>query len=337
MYPLSTSDPFNPAQLDDLDRQVIHALQIWPRAPWTLIGDVLGVDPMTASRRWQALEESGVAWISVADVTGVSSLRAVIDLRVKSSRVRKVIQALESDPRVFTLRSVLGDWTLTMDWQGQDLAELDSYLSDFLADQPGIRTTRTHVVTGVLLDGSGWRLRELSPDQVSVLRTAAQFEASGSTASEIHDIDHEILRHVSTDGRTTLTSLAKKTGTTIATVRRHLDHMLSSRAMVLRCDIARPLSGWPIAAHFMCSVEPQRINEVTEALSRAREIRAVQSMVGPYNLCLNFWVKNLQEITRVEAHLARNIPQIRIGERSITSRMVKHMQVSLDEYGRRRQ
>lgn len=337
MHPLSTSDSFNPAQLDHLDRQVIHALQIWPRAPWTLVGEVLGVDPMTASRRWQALEESGAAWISVADIAGNSSLRAVIDLRVKSSRVRKVIRALESDPRVFTLRSVLGDWTLTMDWQGLDLIELDSYLSGFLADQQGIRATRTHVVTGVLLDGSGWRLRALSQDQISVLRSAAQFEASGSMAGEIHDIDREILRHVSHDGRATLTSLAKNMGTSIATVRRHLDHMLSSRAMVLRCDIARPLSGWPIAAHFMCSVEPQRVNEVAEALSRVRELRAAQSMVGPYNLCLNFWVKNLQEITRVEAHLARNLPQIRIGERSITSRMVKHMQVPLDEYGRRRQ
>lgn len=336
MHTFSKSDSFSPTQLSQLDQEVIHALQIWPRAPWTLVGEVLGVDPMTVSRHWQALEESGTAWISVSDRVGGSSLRAVIDLRVKSSRVGKVIRALTSDPRVFTLRSVLGDWTLTMDWQGQNLTELDSYVSGFLKDQQGIQATRIHVVSSVVLDGSAWRLRSLSREQASVLRSAAHFSAAGSSSRETHDIDREILRRISQDGRASLTSLAQSTGSSIATVRRHLDHLLSTRAMVLRCDVARPMSGWPIAAHFMCSVEPQRVNEVTEALSRVREVRAAQILVGPYNLCLNVWVRNLQEITGLEAHLARAIPQIRVGERSITSRMIKHMQVPLDEYGRRR-
>ncbi|MFC5931268.1 AsnC family transcriptional regulator [Cryobacterium melibiosiphilum] len=322
-------------QLDELDRQVIHALQIWPRAPWTFIGEVLGVDPMTASRRWQVMEDNGSAWISVSDVIAAESLRAIIDIRVKSSRLPDALLALEADPSVRTLRSVLGDWSISLDWQGHDIVALDAYLTGTLTRLKGVIATRTHIVTGVLLEGSAWRLRALSQEQVSTLMHAASFDDVASPSHEVHEIDEQVLRNVTLDGRATLTSLAERMTTSVATVRRHLNHMISSRALVMRCDVARPLSGWPIAAHFMCTVDPRQIAEVGEALSRIREIRAAQVLVGPYNLCLNFWVRSLPEITALEAHLARNIPQIRIGERSVTSNMLKHMQVSLRGDGRR--
>ncbi|MFD8216034.1 AsnC family protein [Streptomyces sp. NPDC059697] len=51
-------------ELDELDRGVVHALQIHPRAPWTLVGEVLGVNPVTAARRWHRLEEAGLAWVT---------------------------------------------------------------------------------------------------------------------------------------------------------------------------------------------------------------------------------------------------------------------------------
>ncbi|GAA3353999.1 hypothetical protein GCM10017744_009850 [Streptomyces antimycoticus] len=50
--------------LDELDRGLVHALQIHPRAPWTLVGDVLAVNPVTAARRWRRLQEAGLAWVT---------------------------------------------------------------------------------------------------------------------------------------------------------------------------------------------------------------------------------------------------------------------------------
>lgn len=336
MTPPSTSDSINAADIDELDRQVLHCLQIWPRAPWTLVGEVLGIDPMTAARRWQSLEESGNAWISVAGLGPNDAVSASIDVRVKPNRIRALLQVLMGDPSVHTVRSVLGEWSVMLDWRGDDLIALDNYLNGTLAVLPGVRGTRTHIVTGVPLDGSTWRLRALSQDQVAVLRRAAQFEGTPATAHEVHDIDRELFTHVSEDGRATLTSLAKSTNASVATVRRHLEHMLGSKALVLRCDVARPLSGWPIAAHFLCTIEPGRLPETLEALSRIREVRAAMTLIGPYNLRLNIWLRSLPEITALEGHLAQKVPHLKVGERSITSRMSKHMHVPLDDLGRRK-
>ncbi|MCK0520443.1 AsnC family protein [Williamsia sp. DF01-3] len=48
---------------DDIDDQIVHALQVAPRAPWGAVGDVLGISAATASRRWDRLVENGLAWI----------------------------------------------------------------------------------------------------------------------------------------------------------------------------------------------------------------------------------------------------------------------------------
>ncbi|MGW1327901.1 AsnC family protein [Streptomyces antibioticus] len=46
----------------ETDLQFIPALQIHPRAPWSLVGAVLGVSPATVARRWARLNDAGLAW-----------------------------------------------------------------------------------------------------------------------------------------------------------------------------------------------------------------------------------------------------------------------------------
>src|SRR5437870_1684534 len=50
--------------LNETDLALVNALQINPRAPWSLIGETLGIGASTAVRRWQRLVDSGSAWLS---------------------------------------------------------------------------------------------------------------------------------------------------------------------------------------------------------------------------------------------------------------------------------
>ncbi|MET7782244.1 AsnC family protein [Streptomyces mirabilis] len=50
--------------VDETDLALVHALQIAPRAPWTAVGQALGIDPMTAARRWARLTGTGCAWVT---------------------------------------------------------------------------------------------------------------------------------------------------------------------------------------------------------------------------------------------------------------------------------
>ncbi|WP_254716479.1 AsnC family protein [Actinomadura sp. WMMB 499] len=50
--------------LDELDHQLVTALQTAPRADWRRIGAALGVDGSTAARRWARLSGAGLAWLA---------------------------------------------------------------------------------------------------------------------------------------------------------------------------------------------------------------------------------------------------------------------------------
>ncbi|MEU0740840.1 AsnC family protein [Streptomyces sp. NPDC006134] len=47
--------------MSETDLQLLHAPQISPRVPWNVLGDVLGISPTTAARRWARLSADGRA------------------------------------------------------------------------------------------------------------------------------------------------------------------------------------------------------------------------------------------------------------------------------------
>ena len=53
-------DLANSEMLDDLSRKILHALQINGRAPFSLIGQVVGVSEQTVARRYRGLKSAGV-------------------------------------------------------------------------------------------------------------------------------------------------------------------------------------------------------------------------------------------------------------------------------------
>ncbi|WP_179014408.1 AsnC family transcriptional regulator [Paenarthrobacter ureafaciens] len=46
---------------DERDLRLLHALQVRPRAPWTALAPVVGADAVTLARRWNVLQDRGLA------------------------------------------------------------------------------------------------------------------------------------------------------------------------------------------------------------------------------------------------------------------------------------
>ncbi|BBC29602.1 hypothetical protein SGFS_008960 [Streptomyces graminofaciens] len=52
--------------LTEVDLELIHALQLQPRAAWAELGRTLGVDAVTTSRRFGRLADRGEIWVGVS-------------------------------------------------------------------------------------------------------------------------------------------------------------------------------------------------------------------------------------------------------------------------------
>ncbi|MFC4468616.1 hypothetical protein ACFPH6_29490 [Streptomyces xiangluensis] len=77
----------------------MNALQIHPRASWTLVGDVLGVNPVTAARRWRRLKEAGLAWVTAYPRLSDSRIvvSAVVEVDTEPGAAQDVARALATE------------------------------------------------------------------------------------------------------------------------------------------------------------------------------------------------------------------------------------------------
>ena len=172
--PLGGAQDFAALGLDELDRAVVHALQIRPRASWTLVGEVLGVNPVTAARRWQRMEEAGLAWVTA--YPRLSNARivvsAVVEVDTEPGAAEDVAWALAADSAVANVKLMAGGRDLVASVQAPDLNELAHLTTLLFQGTPGVRATRTHVSTGVPTEGSRWRLRSLDAAQCARIEAA---------------------------------------------------------------------------------------------------------------------------------------------------------------------
>ncbi len=106
--------------LDELDRQLVRALQIDPRAPFSRIADVLGVSEQTVARRYRRLRADGYL-----RVLGLVSLRAagatewLVRIGCRPGGARRLADALARREERVRVRLV---WRLTRPGSGSGWA-----------------------------------------------------------------------------------------------------------------------------------------------------------------------------------------------------------------------
>lgn len=334
--PLGGAQDFAALGLDELDRAVVHALQIRPRASWTLVGDVLGVNPVTAARRWQRMAEAGLAWVTAYPrlTNQWIVVSAVVEVDTEPGAAEDVARALAADSAVVNVKLMAGGRDLMASVQAPDLNELAHLTTLLFQGTPGVRATRTHVFTGVPTEGSRWRLRSLDAAQCARIEAALPVSAPppGEASAGWDALDARLVELLSTDGRMSHRQLAVETGVGLTTVRRRLHSLLAS-GVSLRCDLARPLSGWPLSAVYFASVPGRYLEETSRVLAGVREVRSCAITAGPNNLVIDVWLRALADVHAFESHLSQRLPRLAVADRSVVLRTVKHMGRLLDGDG----
>ncbi|MFD6354228.1 Lrp/AsnC family transcriptional regulator [Nocardia tengchongensis] len=322
--------------LDELELQLVNALQLDARASWKLIGSVLGVDPVTVARRWERLAALGLAWISVYpgtpwewDVVGAN-----IYVRCTAGKACVVADMLRADHRVASIEHITGDGDLSLTVFAPDLAELSSYVLTSLGAIDGVRDCRTHVMTAVYTEGSRWRLRALNAAQRELI-LAARPSARPKPGGPLSEVDQRLYEALELDGRAGFAELGERAGVSASTARRRLNALLAGGRIVTRCEVAQPVSGWPISASLWCRVRPADLDHVATQLARLPETRSCASVTGGRaNLLLSVWLRSTADIHRLEASLADQVHDLEILDIALCLQHVKRMGRLLDANGR---
>ena len=320
-------------KLDELDLRIVNALQIQPRAPWRLVGAVVGTDPTTAARRWDRLVRAGAAWISCYPPFERETIVAFVEIDCAHGLSTRVATELAGDPHTMTVNITAGGRDVLIELVTRDARDFAAFSLERLAAVEGIREVRTHPVINIYSEAASWRLRSLDAASRRRLRDAGPSESAiGQPRPALTEQDWVVARCLAEAPRISISDLAAALGASPATARRRLDGVLG-RQIMLRCELARTLSGWPIQATFFADCPADQIEATGRALARLPEIRAVTSTAGPHNLFLAVWLRSLAHVQALEAELAGKLPHLTIVDRAVVMRPVKLVGRLLDEDG----
>jgi DNA-binding Lrp family transcriptional regulator len=317
--------------IDETDLALLHALQIAPRAPWDAVGKALGISSSTAARRWQRLTRRGDAWVTSYAVDPPQTCGAMVEVKCDANRVQEAVDAISADPHAMSVEVTAGGRDLLLAVRVRSVDMLSRYLAR-LQRVPGVRSISSNVITESFSDAGRWRLDALDGAQQFTLRNGEEPRSAAPT--EFAALDRRLAVALSEDGRMPLSELAERLGVSVNTIRRRLARLIAGDALRFRCDVARPVSGYDIAATFWVDVAPLALVKSARALAALPRTRVVVSVAGPQNLILMAWLRSPADIPVFESELAIQAPESRVVDRTVTLRVVKQMGRLLDDTGR---
>jgi Lrp/AsnC family transcriptional regulator for asnA, asnC and gidA len=153
--------------MDEIDLQILNALQDDGRTPFTQIAKKVGVAESTIRSRYASLVERGLLQtIAVIDPFSLGyNAPALIGISTEPGKINAVAQALEQVPEVSYLVLTLGRYDLTVEVFCRDREHLTDLITNQIQSIPGIQNTETLVIGKIFKLSFFWQPEISSPNQ----------------------------------------------------------------------------------------------------------------------------------------------------------------------------
>lgn len=326
-------------KLSEADRRLISALQMAPRASWLAIGEALDMSAVTAARRWQRLQNDGIAWVTAAPGIALRSTQCIayVELNCAPAHRSEVASILASHPQVATVELTTGTADMMLTVVAADFRRMSDYLLERLGTVPHVTATRARVATELFSEASSWRLTELEDRARERLEAATAPErADKRNRAFVHMTDdlRQVARALAADGRASLADIAAEARMSAPTVRRHITVLLESGTVRPRTDIAAAVAGWPVQVYLWADAPAAALASAARTLASLRQVRLCATVSAAPSIILAAWLQSFEEVHRLELTVAQVLPEVRIADRLVVLRTVKRMGRLTDAHGR---
>ncbi|MCU1406226.1 MAG: hypothetical protein JWQ43_2529 [Glaciihabitans sp.] len=331
--------------LDELDFQLIDALQRAPRASWTSLAPMLRTDPSTLSRRWSAMTSDGLAWTTCyvlpermqlrsANGDRLRSSTAVVEVRCAPGRREQVASALEVQGAVINVECTTGARDLSLTVAASSPRSIDTYVAEKISVLPGVVSTSTSFLRNIFREGSEWTLDSLRPEQRAAVEGLPLRSVSVGPAGH-DDLIDDVIRSLQPDVRRAAAEVAKELGVSVALARRGIASAARSDWVRMRADFAHDVVGWNASVHLWMTVPQDRIADLAAHLARHPSLRLCASTLGRENVVATLWLREISDLDEIEESIRHRFPEAAVTDRWMVPRAVKRMGTVFDSDGRR--
>ncbi|WP_371785134.1 Lrp/AsnC family transcriptional regulator [Streptosporangium subroseum] len=302
--------------LNEMDRRLVAALQVSPRAPWGDLGKVLVEHERTVARRVQRLLADGAIRITATYDDLRSGVGNPVHLRVRTSpgsvdAVAQVLAARRDVRAVFAITGAADLWCELIA-SGDDHPRL---LHEILANEipaiPGVQATEAQVVLRTFTTVADWHAPVLSEDEVAGLRAlAVQPLAELPDRVEFAASDQDVAELLIRDGRMSYTQIAQELGFSVPTAQRKVAWLLERQLVHLRVEAEPALLGLRAEAQLGLEVRPAGLDAVGTALGRHPAVRYCAAIAGSYDLLIEACLAHETELYRFVTQVIGGLPDV---------------------------
>ena len=316
--------------LDAIDRQIVHAMQVDGRAPFSRVAAVLGVSEQTVARRWRRLRADGVVRVLGLATPDATEPSWHIRVRVQPAGSAAVADALARRPDVSWVSLTSGGAEITCSTRPRTPRQRDALLLDRLPRTVQVIDLTAYSVLHAFVGGPyEWTGFEdpLTEEQLAALTGGSSRAESSPVALDPED--DLLFAALATDGRLSYAELAGVTGWSESRVARRVDALRAAGALYFDLEIANELLGHPVSALLWLGVAPSDIAVVGESLAREPETAFTAVVTGPANLMVSVTCRDTAHLYRFITERVGALP-VRSLETSTVMRRVKQAGSRMD-------
>ena len=302
--------------LDAVDRQIVHVIDLEPRASFRTIADVLGVSDQTAARRYRRLREvAGLRVVGLVRGSRVGWTDWLVRLQTTPGSASAIADALARRPDTRWIRIYAGGTEIVCVLQARTSEQRDAL---FLRGLPGSRRVvqisahaTLHMFSPVVWVATA---NALSTEQIARLPRSDAAAGTGPAAADgvhLESTDEPLLAELARDGRASTATLATAVHWHESTVRRRIAELHAAGLLYFDVDIDDRAFGFNVAAMFWMSVEPAKLDEAGRAVATHPEIPFAAAMTGPSNLVADGQFRDTQHLYEYMSGRLVELPGLR--------------------------
>jgi DNA-binding Lrp family transcriptional regulator len=274
--------------IDLLDRRIIQALYVDPRAPFSRLSEVLGPSEQTIARRYRRLFDGRVVRV----VGQLNSKRLgqsdwAVRIRCAAGSAVTVATRLAEHPDTAWVQLTSGGTEIFSTIHSRDSEQQTPLLLSQLSVGRHVVALEAYCLlhlfaTGVSPPPGSNDLRQEEIDRLlSPARVGTPSERSTVT---LQDSDWPLVQALAEDGRAPYRQLAERTHWHETTVRRRVEELVASGVLSFDVDLDSGAVGIGAPAVLWMSVVPAKLAQVGEALAARPEVPFVAATTGSTNL-----------------------------------------------------
>ncbi len=302
--------------LDGLDRRLVAALQISPRAAWGDLARVLGEHERTVARRVQRMLAIGAIRITAAydDLRGGVGNPVHVRVNTEPGSVDATARVLaaRSDVRgVFAITGTADLWCELIASGSGSLQHLHQILADEIPAIPGVRATEAQVVLRTFTTVADWHAPLLDEQECAGVRAlGVPLLAELPDQVDFGGVDRQVAEMLVRDGRMSYTQIADELDISVPTARRKVIWLLEQQVVHLRVEAEPALLGLRVEVQLGLEVRPAGLDVVGTELARHPGVRYCAAIAGSHDLLVEVCLAHEMELYRFVTQIIGGLPDV---------------------------